>query len=294
MSDIDTSKFLNNWTTQPVSYLTRDLLTYAVGIGCTSLNFVYENDEGFEAFPTYPIVLSFKGVDQDVVKFPSAAMAQGPKMPSLPGVIAGLDGERYIEKVNEIPSKGAKLILKQRLAGIQKKGSGATVQQEAIIEGEDGTIYYKMTGGTFLVGAKKGFTDSGENFAKKIPVPDRVPDVVEEMKVPENQAQIYRLSGDYNPLHVDPKAAKMMGFPNGPILHGLCSLGFTARAFVKCFCGNTGKNFKAIGLRFASPVMPGQTVRSLCLFPPALLSTNSLTLYIFVHFILTAASEFLE
>ena len=261
MADIDTSKFLNKWTTQDVSYLTRDLLTYAVGIGCTDLNFVYENDKGFEAFPTYPIVLSFKGTDQDVLKFPSKAMGKGPSMPSLPGIIAGLDGERYIEKVKEIPKGGAKLRLRQRLAGIQKRGSGATVQQEAILEGEDGTVYYKMTGGTFLVGAKKGFTDSGENFAKKIPAPERAPDVVEEMVVPTNQAQIYRLSGDYNPLHVDPKAAKMMGFPDGPILHGLCSLGFTARAFVKNFCGNTGKNFKALGLRFASPVMPGQTLQ---------------------------------
>ena len=98
MAEIDTSKFLNQWTTQKVSYLTRDLLTYAVGIGCTDLNFVYENNKGFEAFPTYPIVLSFKGTDQDVVTFPSKAMAEGPKMPPLPGVVAGLDGERYIEK----------------------------------------------------------------------------------------------------------------------------------------------------------------------------------------------------
>ena len=175
MAEIDTSKFLNQWTTQKVSYLTRDLLTYAVGIGCTDLNFVYENNKGFEAFPTYPIVLSFKGTDQDVVTFPSKAMAEGPKMPPLPGVVAGLDGERYIEKVNEMPPKGAKLILKQRLAGVQKRGSGATVQQEAILEGEDGTVYYRMTGGTFLVGAKKGFSDSGENFAKKINAPERKP-----------------------------------------------------------------------------------------------------------------------
>ena len=247
MAEIDTSKFLNQWTKQKVSYLTRDLLTYAVGIGCTDLNFVYENNKGFEAFPTYPIVLSFKGTDQDVVTFPSKAMAEGPKMPPLPGVVAGLDGERYIEKVNEMPPKGAKLILKQRLAGVQKRGSGATVQQEAILEGEDGTVYSRMTGGTFLVGAKKGFSDSGENFAKKIDAPERKPDLVEEMLVPANQAQIYRFSGDYNPLHVDPAAAKMMGFPDGPILHGLCSLGFTARAFVKNFVGILEKILKPSG-----------------------------------------------
>ena len=130
MADIDTSKFLNKWTTQDVSYLTRDLLT-AAGIGCTDLNFVYENDKGFEAFPTYPIVLSFKGTDQDVLKFPSKAAGKGPSMLSLPGVIAGLDGERYIEKVKEIPKGGAKLRLRQRLLAY-KSEEVVPRQQEAI------------------------------------------------------------------------------------------------------------------------------------------------------------------
>jgi peroxisomal enoyl-CoA hydratase 2 len=257
---IDTGQYLNKWTVQDVSYLKRDLLLYSVGIGEEGLNFTYENSKDFEAFPTYPIVLSFKGTDQDALSFPSKAMMEGPRLPPLPGVVAGLDGERYIEKVNELPKDGAQLILKQRVAGIQKKGSGATVQMESLLEDKNGKLYYIMRGGTFLVGAKKGFTDSGENFSKKCPPPPRPPDIVEEMNVSKNQAHIYRLSGDYNSLHIDPVAAKMMGFPQGPILHGLCSLGFTTRAFVKHFCGGTGRNFKSIGLRFASPVMPGDTL----------------------------------
>ena len=73
-----------------------------MGIAAQELNFVYENDGGFEAFPTYPIVLAMKGTDQDVLSFPSKAMAEGPEFPMLPGVVAMLDGERYIEKVNEV------------------------------------------------------------------------------------------------------------------------------------------------------------------------------------------------
>ena len=63
---VETEGFLNKWVEQKVSYNKRDLLTYAIGIGCTELNFVYENNPGFAAFPTYPIVLGFKGTDQDV------------------------------------------------------------------------------------------------------------------------------------------------------------------------------------------------------------------------------------
>merc|ERR1719453_1259661 len=115
-----------------------------------------------------------------------------------------------------------------------------------------------MTGASFLVGAND-FTDAGESFSSSVKVPERAPDKIEEMWVPENQAQVYRLSGDYNPLHVDPDAATMMGF-KVPILHGLCSMGYTARAFMKHYCENDQEFFKAICVRFASPVLPGQTL----------------------------------
>ena len=71
---VDCAQFLNKWVSQEVSYNARDLLTYAVGIGCQDLQFTYENDGDFQAFPTYPIVLGFKGIDQDVISFPSPAM----------------------------------------------------------------------------------------------------------------------------------------------------------------------------------------------------------------------------
>jgi len=257
---LETKDFVGKWTKQDVSYVTRDLLLYAVGVGSQDLNFVYENSDGFEAFPTYPIVLGFKGTAQDVVSFPSPAMTEGPPLPPLEGIRGGLDGERYIEKVNDLDPAGATLILRSRLVGVFKKGSGATVQQESVLEDSKGKVFYRFASGSFLVGAKN-FVDSGKNlFDKKILAPKRPPDAVEEMHVPKNQATIYRLSGDYNPLHVDPAIAPMMGFSE-PILHGLCSLGFTARAFVKHYCKGTGKLFKSISARFVSPVLPGQTLR---------------------------------
>ena len=102
---LDTSPYLNNWVEQDVSYITRDLLIYAQGIGCTELNYVYEHDNDFAAFPTFPIVLLFKGTEIDVVDFPSEFMRNGPKGPPFKGVVTGVDGERYMEMINPVPTE---------------------------------------------------------------------------------------------------------------------------------------------------------------------------------------------
>jgi acyl dehydratase len=246
------------WDTIPVSYNRRDLITYAVGIGCTELPFVYELNPSFAAFPTYPIVLAFKGADADVVTFPSPAMMKVP-MVLLPGTITGLDGERYIEQINQIPAQGAELMLRSKTIGVHKKGSGAIVENlSEIFDGNTGTIYTKMISGSFLVGAS-GFTDAGETYSASVKPPARDPDHVVEEATSPFQTQMYRLSGDYNPLHVDPDFAKAVGFEE-PILHGLCSLGFASRALLKTYCNNDSALFKSIKLRFASPVLPGQTL----------------------------------
>lgn len=255
----NTSQFLNKWSEVKTSYNTRDLITYALGIGCDEMEFLYENSMEFQPFVTYPIVLSFKGTDQDVVSFPSPAMAGGPPMPPLKGIKVGLDGERYIEKIKALNPEGGEITVRSKLIGIHARGSGASVETESqLVDTKTGEVYYKIISGAFLVGAK-GFEDSGITNSEKVETPKRAPDAVLDMPTTLNQAIIYRLSGDYNPLHIDPDAAPMMGFPK-PILHGLCSLGITARAVMKQFCGNDQAKFKAIKARFAKPVYPGQTL----------------------------------
>merc|ERR1712032_1717081 len=110
----------------------------------------------------------------------------------------------------------------------------------------------------FMVGAK-GFKDAGVSTAEMVSPPKRAPDQEVEMKTGEFQTHAYRLSGDYNPLHIDPDMAPAMGFKE-PILHGLCSLGITCRAALAAYGDNDPENFKALRCRFASPVIPGQTL----------------------------------
>ncbi|GBG34327.1 Peroxisomal multifunctional enzyme type 2 [Hondaea fermentalgiana] len=255
---VETEPFLNKWTEQKVAYNQRDLLLYAVGIGCDELNFTYEHDEDFEAFPLYPIVLGFKGTDQDVVSFPSEAMSEGPPMPPLPGIKVGLDGERYIEKLAPLDPEGAELTCKARIIGVHKRGSGASVEREDLIQDANGKTIYRIVSGSFLVGAKN-FKDSGETNSEKVDVPKRAPDASLEMPTTETQAHVYRLSGDYNPLHIDPSFAQMSGFKK-PILHGLCSLGITTRAVIQQYCDGKAEKFRSIKARFAKPVLPGDTL----------------------------------
>merc|ERR1719262_629734 len=184
-------------------------------------------------------------------------MQEFPLVP-LAGVRVGLDAEKLIEKVNELPKEGAKLKLKGSVVGVHKKGSGALMEREFEIIDDAGKVYYKIADGMFLVGAKN-FKDSGKTFSKNITPPSSPPTHVVETPTSETIPSLYRLSGDYNPLHVDANFAQMGGFEK-PIIHGQCTMGHATRAVLDTIAGGDQKRFHSIQLRFASPVLPGQTL----------------------------------
>lgn len=281
---VDVSSYITGEWSKPqeVVYNQRDLLLYAVGIGCgqagpehyDDLRFLYEQEPNFAAFPTYPFVLNQKGVTQDVDTPASSDMYLGknrpktsgkPKSPEarglpIKGVKVGVDYERYCVKMKAIPSGGGKLFMRTRLYGVTQKKRGVVTEMESELYGEDGTVYYKFIGGGFAIGGY-GIKDAGQTVATDITPPSRAPDWVDELKIGHQQHVIYRLSGDYNPLHIDPKfpGVKGGGFPE-PILHGLCSLGHASRMVLRTCGDNDPDRFKAIKVRFSSPVLPGQTL----------------------------------
>eukprot|EP00927_Polykrikos_kofoidii_P072298 TRINITY_DN68431_c0_g1_i1.p1 TRINITY_DN68431_c0_g1~~TRINITY_DN68431_c0_g1_i1.p1 ORF type:complete len:312 (+),score=31.47 TRINITY_DN68431_c0_g1_i1:36-938(+) len=241
----------------PVEYNKRDLLLYAVGIGCTDRRYVYEGSAEFAAFPTYPICLTFKGASPDVLPYPTSTMLQfGGDL--LPGTKVGLDAEKYIEKVRELPRDGARLWLRGGVVGVQKKRAGALVEQAFDLVDDNGEVYYKIISGGMQVGATN-FTPYGTSHSLKVPPPSSDPWRVVEVPLGEHVANVYRLSGDYNPLHVDPAVAADGGFTT-PILHGLCTLGHAVRALLDVTAGGDQRRYKSVRLRFASPVIPGQTL----------------------------------
>ncbi|KXS18725.1 MaoC-like dehydratase [Gonapodya prolifera JEL478] len=260
MPPVDTSKL--PVTDIPVKYNKRDLILYAVGIGCDEMRFIYENDSDFTAFPTYPIVLPFRGTSFDVVDF---FMSQLHLAVPIPGVDLDptkvLDGERSIEFYEAIPLE-ADLVIRSRISNVYDVGKAAILENETqLVDPESGKTFVKMVGQAF-------FRDAGGFGGARPPkqnadatVPKRNPDKTITFKTNWNQAHIYRLSGDYNPLHVDPGFSSMVGFKK-PILHGLCSWGIAARAVLKAFGDNDPANFVSYRGRFTAPVLPGETLQT--------------------------------
>lgn len=256
--EVDTAQYTSaEAVSAPVEFNARDFIIYALGVGSKDPRYVYENHDNFAAFPTYPIVLTFKGTSFDVLSFPPPFMMQFPQ-PFLPNTKTVLDAEKYVEKINDLPKEGGKFNLVGKCVGCHQKGKNGLVEQEFKLVDDAGKEYYKIVSGAMMVGAK-GFKNSGMSYSKDIKPPSASPAHTIEQKIDEHQTHIYRLSGDYNPLHIDPEAATMFGFKQ-PILHGQCTMGVVARGLLDTLAGGVSTRFKSISLRFASPVLPGETL----------------------------------
>ncbi|MCE9576164.1 MAG: SDR family NAD(P)-dependent oxidoreductase [Deltaproteobacteria bacterium] len=241
------------------SYDERDLALYALGVGAAKdpndpkdLQLVYElHGQGMKALPTYGVVPAI-----------NMMFALGKQGKSAPGLNFGLDrvlhGEQYTELKRPLPTH-ARLTHKARIKDIFDKGKNALVVTEFTSTDETGAELIKNEVVTFVRGAGGWGGERGPSADVNVP-PERAPDAVVEEKTSENQALLYRLSGDWNPLHADPGFAKAFGFEK-PILHGLCTFGFAGRQVVQKFAPDGNPDyFKSIRVRFAASVMPGDTL----------------------------------
>ncbi len=247
-------------------YDERDLALYALGIGAAEdpnnaadLKLVYElHGDGMVAAPTYGVIPALNTILQ-----------MGKEGKQAPGLKYGLDrvlhGEQYTEILRPLPLH-QKLTHKARISQIWDKGSDGGKKGGAVIVtaidtfDEDGNLLIKNEVSTFAKGAGGWGGDRGPDEKNLNAAPDRAPDKTVEQKIHANQALLYRLSGDWNPLHADPGFAKAFGFAQ-PILHGLCTFGYAARHVLSSFAKDGDyRYFKSIKVRFADPVLPGETI----------------------------------
>ena len=222
-------------------YDDRDVMLYAVGVGATELDFVFERN--LKVLPTFAVI---------------------PGFPAMMGLVSAVEinpvmllhGEQRIKLHKPIPTKG-KLTTTGKVTGVYDKGKGALVVVDAETKDEQGELLFVNTASVFLRGAGGFGGERGPEAGNK--PPDRAPDKSVDMQTAPNQAMIYRLSGDRNPLHVDPAFAKMAGYDT-PILHGLCTMGFAGRAVLGAYCDNDPARMTGMEVRFSGVVFPGDTI----------------------------------
>nr|POE89808.1 peroxisomal hydratase-dehydrogenase-epimerase [Quercus suber] len=230
----------------------------------SKLNKHQELHPKFSVFPTYPILLPFKRDTQEVIDF-YAANAKGlGDVPGLPKLDARrvLDGERQMFFYKPLPttSAGRQFETRQKIIGVYDKGKSTVMKtQTDLVDAKSGDVYTRIVGSAFYVGQGGWGGPKGPKDPSFNPPEGKKPDVVFEHATNAESAHLYRLNGDYNPLHATPEPGKAMGF-GGAIMHGLFSWNTTAHGLVKLLGGSDATNIKEFAARFASPVMPGDTL----------------------------------
>ncbi len=222
-------------------YDDRDVMLYAVGVGATELDFVFERN--LKVLPTFAVIPAFPGL---------MGLTQAVEI----NPVMILHGEQSIKLNKPILVKG-KLTTSGKVTGVYDKGKGALVVIESETKDEQGAALFVNTASVFVRGAGGFGGERGPEAGNK--PPDRAPDKTVEMQTLPTQAMIYRLSGDRNPLHVDPAFAKMAGYDT-PILHGLCTLGHAGRAVLGTYCDNDPARMTGLEVRFSGVVFPGDSI----------------------------------
>ena len=231
--------------TRTVSWTKHDVLLYAVGVGArpdNGLDFIYEG-RGPKVLPTYAVVpgMNIIGGLSSVVRLDLARL---------------LHGEQGITLHRPLPPE-ATVTSTSRIVEVWDKGKAGVVGMEGTCSDDDGPLF-SVYSSLFVIGGGGFGGERGPSSSKGGP-PDREPDHVVEDETRPEQAAIYRLSGDRNPMHIDPDFATKAGFA-GPFLHGLCTYGFAGRAVLDRLCGGDPVRFGGFRVRFADQVWPGDTI----------------------------------
>jgi acyl dehydratase len=236
------------------TYSRKDSILYALGLGYGSeptdpaqLAFVYEDK--LRIVPSICCVLAHPGA---WVREPALGIDW----------LKMLHGEQSFEIHNPIPPEGTVVGTYENVAVEDKgAGKGAILHQiKKLNDKASGQLIATVRSVLFMRG-DGGCGGFGEVPEAARPLPESVPSSTCEFATLAQSALIYRLSGDYNPIHADPKAAAKAGF-DAPILHGLCTLGVATRALLTTFANDAPERLKSLSVRFSRPVFPGETIRT--------------------------------
>lgn len=229
------------------AYDWKTVVLYALGIGAKKeeLDYLLEG-RGPKVFPTFAVVPAMPVI--------------GDCMAKTGGNLAMVvHGGQSVRLHRAIPPEG-KLRTVGKIAGIYDMKKMAQVVVETKTTLESGEPVFD-TAWSIIFRGQGGFDGPPPPKGEDVSVPkDRAPDFRIEEKTSPEQALLYRLSGDLNPLHADPDFATAVGFPQGPILHGLCTYGFAARAVIQGACGGDAAKLKRLDAQFRRPVWPGDTI----------------------------------
>ena len=232
-----------------ISYSDKDSILYSLGIGLgndpmnlNELKYVYENSQS--VLPS--MATNFQYHSPLLLK-------------TNINFIMVVHGEQRLSITNALPVSGD-FIANAKVIGCYDKGParGAIIEVETTVKNKkNNEEICKLVSTTFARG--DGGFGGPDSPKKEIFIPDGEPDYVSEVSTKPDQALIFRLSGDYNPLHSDPNFAKAAGFEK-PILHGMCTYGIACRSLVNEICENDASKLKRFDCRFSSPVYPGETI----------------------------------
>ncbi len=229
------------------SYTERDVMLYALAVGAQTdeLQFVYERAPGgLKVIPSFAILAP----GGNIVNL----LGDGIDFPRL------LHGEQLIRMHRPIPPRGT-ITTVGTLADIFDKGKAAVLHFRTESRLGNGELVFETESALFYLGEGGFGGPRGPKTERLDPPQDVDPDFSVSYQTSANQAALYRLLGDLNPLHIDPKEAQRVGFDR-PILHGLCTYGFATRAIVHGLCGGDVGRFRAFRARLSNVVFPGETV----------------------------------
>ncbi|MDZ7930368.1 MAG: MaoC/PaaZ C-terminal domain-containing protein [Rhodococcus sp. (in: high G+C Gram-positive bacteria)] len=232
------------------AWTSKDALLYAVGVGAgqdsalDELAFTTENSTDIEqlVLPTFAVLATQASSGRTLGDFDPAKLVHA---------------EQAFELFGTLPVEGC-VDVTSTVTAIEDKGSGALVVSDAeALDAKTGAVLARSRSSVFITG--EGGNGRRGSPASAAPMPDTAPDSQVTYSTRPDQALLYRLSGDRNPLHSDPKFAARAGFAR-PILHGLCTYGVTGRALLHELCGSDPTRLRSMAGRFTHPVYPGQDV----------------------------------